>query len=219
MNKQQILNTLKIVRENSKKRNFNQTIDLIINLKQLDLKKEDHKQDHFLTLPFERGKKVKVCALVNQELLKEAKTNCDHVILNEDFSKLKKSEIKKIVNECSFFIAQANLMTEVAKTFGKILGPKGKMPNPKAGCVVPGNANLKPLIIKLQKTLRVTTKGEPIIKIPIGTEAMKDEELVENVLFVYSHLEGVLPQGKNNVKNVLLKTTMGKPIKIEEKNE
>ena len=73
MNKKQIENTLKQVRESSRKKKFDQTIDLIINLKQIDIKKEEQKQDHFITLPFGRGKKIKICALVDQQLFKEAK--------------------------------------------------------------------------------------------------------------------------------------------------
>ncbi len=219
MQKQEILETLKKVRENSRKRNFDQTVDLIINLKQLDLKKEDHKQDFFVNLPYGRGKKVKLCCLADEELRKEAESNCDKVIMHNDFSKLKKQDIKRLAEENNFFIAQANLMPEVAKIFGRILGPRGKMPNPKAGCVVPGNVNLKPLVAKLQKTIRVTTKNEPIIKVAIGIESMKDEELADNAMTVYSSLEHELPQGKNNINSILFKTTMGKPIKVGEKDE
>ncbi len=221
MEKNIINNSIKQLRESSKKRNFDQTIDLVLNLKQIDVKKEDNKQDHFIALPSGRGKKIKICALVDQELFKEAKANCDKVFLEEEFSRLKKKDLKKAATECTYFIAQANIMPSVAKTFGRTLGARGKMPNPKAGCVVPGNINLKPVIERLQKTVRIITKNEPIIKVSVGTESMKDSDLAENISYVYSYIESVLPQGKNNIKNAILKTTMGKPIPLSEqtKNE
>ncbi|MBU0929739.1 MAG: 50S ribosomal protein L1 [Nanoarchaeota archaeon] len=218
MEKKDFLNTLKKLREESKKRNFSQSVDLIINLKGIDLKKEEHKVDQFLTLPHERGKAVKVCAFVDKQLIKNAREDCDLAILNEDFPEYagNKKTIKKLARDYSYFIAQVNIMSEVAKTFGKIIGTRGKMPNPKAGCVVPGTADLKPLVLKLKKLVRITTKAEPTIKTRLGLETMKDEELADNALYIYSHLIDTLPQGKHNIKNIFLKFTMSKPHEIKE---
>lgn len=218
MEKKEILEALKKIRETNTKRNFSQSLDLIINLKGIDLKKENQRVDLYLNLPHERGKPTKICAFVDKQLLKNAKENCDYVILNEDFPNYAKTkkDAKKLANECTYFIAQANIMTEVAKTFGRVLGSRGKMPNPKAGCVVPGNIELKPIVAKLRKTVRIITKNEPTIKIFVGTEAMKDEELAENIQFIYSHLIDVLSQGKHNIKSMILKFTMGKPFELKE---
>ncbi|MDD5651129.1 MAG: 50S ribosomal protein L1 [Candidatus Nanoarchaeia archaeon] len=216
MEKKEILEAIKALREENVKRNFSQSLDLIINLKGIDLKREDQKVDQYLALPHERGKPIKVCAFVDKQLLKNAKENCDLVIVNDDFPNYAKSkkDAKKIANECSFFISQVNVMAEVAKTFGRTLGSRGKMPNPKAGCVVPGNIDLKPIVTKLKKTVRVTTRSEPTLKVFVGTEAMKDEDLVENIDFVCTHITEALAQGKNNIKNIILKFTMGKPYEI-----
>lgn len=216
MEKKDILEALKSLREASVKRNFSQSVDLILNVKGIDVKKETEKIDHFITLPFERGKKVKICALVDKQLEKNAKENCDYVILSEEFPRYSKNakEIKTIANDCSFFIAQVNIMAEVAKTFGKVLGPRGKMPNPKAGCVVPGTVDLKPLVQRLQKLTRLITKNEPTIKVSIGYESSKDEELAENALAVYNSIITDLPDGKNSIKSVILKFTMSKPYEL-----
>jgi large subunit ribosomal protein L1 len=218
MNKNNILNIIKKVRENSKKRKFNQTFDLIINLKNLNLKKPEENINSFITLPYGRGKKVKVCGLVGLELGNKAKDVCDKVILKDEFEKLDKKDIKSLAREYNFFIAQVNLMPDIAKHFGKILGSRGKMPSPKAGCVVPINAELKPLYEKLQKIVKVETKNEPIVKLAIGNESMKDEEIAENILNFYDTILSLLPQEKNNIKNVFLKLTMGKPILIGDEN-
>ncbi len=219
MDKQDLLKSIKEARQNAKKRKFSQTVDLIINLKEIDLKKEAEKLNTFLILPHARGKKVKVTALVGQELLVKARAACDNIIINETFKSLEKKAIKKIASQSDFFIAQSNIMPQVASTFGKILGPRDLMPNPKAGCVVQPTGELKPVVEKLQKTIRIHPKNEPPIKVPIGVETMKDEELADNGMAVYNAVLPLLPQEKNNLKSIVIKLTMGKPSIIGMEHE
>lgn len=215
MDKEQIQTVIAKAKDTSKKRNFKQSFDLIINLKGIDLKKQEHQIDTFITLPHSRGKKVKVCALVGAELEEHAKTVCDFVILSDNFEKYKdKKEIKKIANSFDFFIAQSNIMPKVATVFGRVFGPRGKMPNPKSGCIVASNANLKPLYEKLQRTIRANAKSTPLIQCAIGTEDMSTNEVSENAMTIYDALLQVLPNEKDNVKDTYIKLTMGKPIKL-----
>lgn len=218
MNKESVLKTIQKIRKNSKKRNFSQTFDLIINLKGLNIKNPEHSINDFVVLKFGKGKKTKICALVDKELMEEAKV-CDETIAKDSFNKLDKKKIKKLAVSYDYFIAQATTMPDIAKFFGKIFGPKGKMPNPKAGCIVPPNAQLKPLHDKLQNTVKVQTKNELSIKCPVGTEEMKDEEIHENIMAIYNHAVHLLPDEEGNVKNVYLKLTMGKPFVVGEKDE
>ena len=88
------------------------------------------------------------------------------------------------------------------------------MPNPKSGCVVPPNANLKPLYEKLQKTVKIQTKNDPIIQTIVGNESMKDEEIVDNIMTVYDALVNQLPSGRDNIRNVFIKLTMGKSFEV-----
>jgi large subunit ribosomal protein L1 len=222
MNKEQVTQTLKKVKENSQKRNFTQSYDLIVNLRDIDLKKAEQNVNFFATLHYPKGKKSKICALVGPELLSQAKEVFEMAISVDDFPKYQdKKEAKKLANGYDFFIAQATIMPKVATTFGRVFGPKGKMPNPKAGCVVPPNANLKPLYEKLQKTVKLQTTNDPIIQTIAGNEGMKDEEVIDNIMTIYDALIHHLPSGKNNVKGALLKLTMGKtfPIGKEEAEE
>ncbi len=213
MDKNKILEAIKFARENSKKRNFNQTFDLIVNLKDLDLKKKS--LDVFLILPHFRGRSGKVCAIVGGELEKQAKEYCDEVILSDELKKYSdKKLIKKVAKNYDFFIAQANLMGQIASVFGRVLGPLGKMPNPKFGGVLLPNVNIKPVVEKFRKSVRLMTRKEPIIKTAVGKEDMKDEEISENFLAVYEHLVNDLPKKEHNVKNVLIKLTMGKPVQV-----
>lgn len=221
MNKDQILKTLELLHKDSKKRNFKQTVDLIINLKGLNLKKPEENVNAFVILPHARGKESKIAAFVGDELINKAKEVCDEVIHSKDFATLgkDKKKLKKLAKKIDFFIAQANLMPQVAASFGRVLGAMGKMPSPKAGCVVPPAADLKALSEKLKKTIKVQTKNEAIIKIGVGLEDIGDDKLVDNILAVYNLVLHTVPQEKHNIRNSLLKTTMSKSFVVGEEVE
>ncbi len=215
MEKKSVLELLKKARE--EKRKFPQSFDLIFNLKDLDLKKPDQQVDFYATLPHAPKKKVKICALVGPEMENDAKAAVDTVIVQDEFQKFGKDKklARKLAKQHDFFIAQANFMASVASSFGRVFGPRGKMPNPKAGCVVPPKAPLKPLYEKLQKTVKVSAKKDPIIQCGIGYEAMNDEDIADNIMAIYDQLIHHLPQERNNIKSAYLKTTMGKPQRLE----
>ena len=216
MERQEILQAIKTVKSNSTKRKFTESVDFIINLKGLNIKKEEEKVSAFIPIPHFRGKKVTTTALVDQALSTKAKASCDHVILLDDFKKQDKKSIRKLAVKTDYFIAQANIMPKVAATFGRALGPKGKMPNPKAGCVVQPTAELQPLVERLQKLIRLETKNEPTIKTSIGMASMTDEHLADNAMAIYNYIVSHVPQEKNNIKSIMLKLTMGTPIKLGE---
>lgn len=193
---------------------------MIINLKGLDVKKQGNSIDLFAVLPNTRKKKFKICALVGHELAQSAKI-FDKVVVQDEFSKYQANPklVTELTRDYDMFVAQANLMGPIATTFGRILGPKGLMPNPRSGCIAPPEANLESLSQKLHKTVRLQTKKEANVKAPVGSEDMKDEEIADNVLSAYNTLIHSLPQEEANVKSVLLKTTMGPAIKVGEAKE
>src|SRR3989344_3735757 len=151
MDKEKFRKALDALKKDSTKRKFTQSIELIVNLKDLNLKNPDEHVDIFTMLPKSRGKEIKVCALIGPELEAESKANCQKVIMQQEFDKYKqdKKAVKKLAEEYDFFIAQANIMGPIATAFGAILGPRKKMPNPKSGCIVPPKVTLKPLVEKL----------------------------------------------------------------------
>ncbi len=217
MNKKDALDVIQNLRKNKKEKKFVQMVDLVVNLQDLDFKKPEHQLDFFITLPHNVGKKRKIAALVDVDMSDEAKAACDFVIPQyqfEEYSKDKK-KIKKLAKDYDYFIAQSTLMAKIAATFGRILGPKNKMPNPKAGCVVLPKTNLKPLYDKLQKTTRILARNKPIVQVSVGREDMTDEQLADNLFNIYDQLIHHLPKERNNIKSVLIKTTMGPAIKVE----
>ncbi|MBI4150355.1 50S ribosomal protein L1 [Candidatus Woesearchaeota archaeon] len=217
MDNQQLVQALTQLREISPKRNFTQSVDLVINLKGLDLKKPENQVELYIFLQYGKGKPNKICALVGPELKEEAEVNCDKIIQEKDFEAFAKDKklAKKLAAEFDFFIAQANIMAKVAAAFGRVFGPRRKMPNPKAGCVVPPKFNFKSLVDRLRNTIKVTAKEKPLIQVSIGNEKMSDQQLSENIMNVYNQVLHKLPGEKNNIKSVYVKYTMGKPMQLE----
>ena len=139
--KTKLLAAIKQAKENSSERKFTQSIDLIINLTAHG--KDKAEVEVLATLPHVAAKKRRVCALIGPELKAEAEKHCDRVVLETQFSKYSKPrQVRNLRKDCDFFIAQANIMPDVAKTFGKYFAPVGKMPNPRFGMIVPPKANL-----------------------------------------------------------------------------
>lgn len=189
-----------------KERKFEQTIDLIINLQKFDIKKTP--LNLFVSVPH-KIKDKKICGFLEVDN-KNVKT-----ITLEGFKKYSdKKELKKLVKEFDFFIAQGSLMPKVATVFGKVLGPVGKMPSPQLGILMNvDEKSLKEVISKVNNAVKIRPK-EPCLKIAIGKEKMKDEDVIENIMTVYETILKNLPRERENIKNIQVKFTMTKPQKI-----
>ncbi|MBI2142592.1 50S ribosomal protein L1 [Candidatus Woesearchaeota archaeon] len=179
--------------------------------------KTDNQIDFFAQLPNGTARKPSICAFADQEMAGEAKKVFEEVILAEDFQGYAKQKriVKKLARKHGFFIAQANIMPQVATFFGRALGPKGKMPNPKAGCIVPPKADLKSLREKLERTIRVSAKTAPVVQCAVGTDSMDAEKVAENASSIYEQIIHHLPNEEENIKSVLLKLTMSSPVRIK----
>ena len=206
---------IKQLREGAKERKFTQSVELIVNLKEINLKNPDEQVEFFMQAPNPVGKK-KVCGIVGGELEADSKKVFDFTITQAELDKYKTDKIasKKLANEYDFFVAQANIMGQIAGAFGRVFGPRGKMPNPKAGCVVPPKAALQPLYDRLQDTVKVSAKKVPMIQLVVGNAGMSDEDLAANIAYFYDQVEHHLPKERHNVKSVYLKFTMSKPVKL-----
>ena len=208
-----ILNAVKEAREKSEKRKFNQSVELILKLQDVDMKSPEAKIQEVVELPYALEKPNKICVIASGELaMKARKANADHVVERSEIEGLagKKQEMRKIANEYDFFIAEAPLMPLIGKTLGSVLGPRGKMPVP-----VPPSADIGSLIAKHRKTVTIRLRNQPILQSRIGMENMKDEEITENILMVLRVLEGKLKRGMKNIKFAYIKTAMGTPVKVK----
>ncbi len=189
-----------------KERKFDQTLDLIINLKGIDLRKDNI--NAVVNLP-NKIKEKKVAAFFN------VKNKLVDTITEPEFKRYgDKNSLKDLVKKYDFFIAEAALMPKVATIFGKVLGPAGKMPSPQLGILLKAeDASVENLLDKISRSLKIRAK-EPSIKIPIGKLSMSDEKIIENLKEVYNGILNVLPSKKDNIKNVMIKLTMSKSIKV-----
>jgi large subunit ribosomal protein L1 len=208
-----IVDAVKSAKEKSEKRNFNQSIELIINLKDIDMKSPEGKLQEIVELPYPPEKQNRICIIASGELaLKARKANADLVIERTELEGYagKKRDLRKIANEYDFFIAEAPLMPLVGKILGSVLGPRGKMPVP-----VPPTADIASLINKHRKTIIVRLRSQPILQCRVGSEKMKEEEITENIQAVLRVIEGKLKRGMKNIKLAYIKTAMGKPVSLK----
>lgn len=213
LNTERILEALKQARDNSEKRKFSQSIELIINLRDIDMKKPESKIQENIELPYAPKKKARTCVIADGELaLKAKKAEAELVLGTADLEALTtdKKRQKQIANNNDIFFAEVSLMPLVGRTLGSTLGPRGKMPKP-----IPPNVNLKAQITKWSKTINIRMRGQPILQCGVGTEDNKDEEIAENVMTVIRRLEGKLKRGLKNISTICLKTSMGSPVKIK----
>ncbi|MCQ2961761.1 50S ribosomal protein L1 [Methanobrevibacter sp.] len=209
---QEIIDAVKEAKEQAKPRNFTQSIDVIINIKDLDVRKPENRFSEEVALPNGRGKEIKIGVIADGELALAAKNaGVDVVISKEDLQEFGKDikAAKKVVNSVDSFIAQADMMPLVGRFLGRILGPRNKMPKP-----VPASARIEPLLERVQSTIKVGVKQQPSIQILVGTQDMDDEKLAENIEAVLAVLDRNLEKGRNQIKSMYIKATMGSVVRV-----
>jgi large subunit ribosomal protein L1 len=207
----QTLIAVKKALENHKKRNFTETVDISINLKDVDLSVPKNRIQDDVILPNGRGRQVRVCVIGGNEMVSKAKTVADRVLTADELGKIAddKKQAKKMAGEFDFFIAEAPLMPVVGKRLGIVLAPRGKMPKP----IQPG-ADPKPVIETLRKTVTVRSKDRKTFHAPVGTADMPPEQIAENIDMVLKRIAGKLERGTQNIGSVYVKTTMGSSEKV-----
>lgn len=190
-----------------KKRKFDQSVDLVVNLKNFDVRREA--LNTFIFVP--HGMDKTFAAFFAK------RTDKVTTITEEDYVKYKDlKDIKKLARKYDMFLAAAPLMSKVATKFGRVFGPMNKMPSPLAGIVPQENDEmLGKMLEKMKKAVRVKNK-EMSIKVRVGKESMSDQILIENIEAAIKELEKNLPKGIDNIKNILVKFTMSKPVVLRE---
>lgn len=192
-------------------RKFKQNIDLVINLKNVDLEDAKNRIDEEIILPRGRGKESKIAIFASGELALKAKGKVDLIIKPEELEELAKDKkkFKKITDEHDFFIAEAPLMPTIGKTLGVVLGPRGKMPRP-----VPPHIDITGLVKNLRQTIRLRSKANKTFHAIAGKEEMGKEQIAENIDAIIKRLESKLERGRMNIGSIHVKTTMGPSVRI-----
>ena len=206
--KDNFLHAIKKLREDNKKeRKFDQTVDIIVNLKDFDSRKQSF--NIFVNLP-NKIKEKKIAGFFEKE------KKIINVIKKDDFIRYKeKINIRKLIKEYDFFIANSKLMPLIASSFGRVLGPAGKMPSPQLGILASEEENLiKNLVDKINKSIRIIVK-QPSIKVGVAKISSDNEGIADNLVSVYNKILENLPKGIDNIRNVKIKLTMSKPVAVE----
>ena len=192
--------------DSAKKRNFTETVELAINLKDVDLSIPKNRITDDIILPNGRGRAVKICVIGGGELALKAKDVADVVITPDELQTIAddKKQAKKLANSTDYFIAEAPLMAVVGKRLGTVLGPRGKMPKPIAPGVDP-----TAMIDGLRRTVSVRTKDRMTFHAPVGTVEMTAEQLADNIETILKRVELKLEKGRMNIASSYVKTTMG----------
>ena len=193
------------------KKNFKQTIDLVINLKNIDLTVPKNRIDEEIILPKGRGKEAKIGLFASGELALNAKKIVDLLIKPEEIDDLAddKKQVKNIADTHDFFLAEAPLMPTIGKTLGTVLGPRGKMPKP-----VPPGGNISDTVNNLRNTVKIRSKTNTTFHTIVGGEEMSSDDIAANVQAIIKRLEGLLERGRLNIRSIHIKTTMGPSEKI-----
>lgn len=203
---------VKEAKEKSKKRNFNQSFEIIITLRDIDVKKQDFNISEVVYLAHKFTKKPGICVFAGGDMaLKAKRSKADRVIEPDELEKYAtdKRQLRKIAKGYSFFLSETTLMSKIGKILGQFLGPKGKMPAP-----VPPNAPVENMVERYVSAVRIRSRGQLAVTGKVGDESMNDKEVAENSVIIYNAIEKKLPSGNNNIQKVMLKMTMAEPVTI-----
>jgi large subunit ribosomal protein L1 len=191
-------------------RKFDETVELIFRLG-VDPKYADQMVRGSVVLPHGLGKELKVLVITQGEKVKEAEEAGADYVGGEEL-------INKILNEnwldFDVVIATPDMMPKVAK-LGRVLGPRGLMPNPKVGTVT---QDVKKAVTEAKKgrvEFKVDKTGN--LHVPIGKVSFDNQKLVENALEVIETVQKLRPSGLKGqyMKNLVMKTTMSPSVKLD----
>jgi len=193
-------------------RKFQESVDLAINLHNIDMSQPANRVDEELILPHGRGRQTKIAVFADGEtaLLAE-QAGADLVIPSEDIENLAedKKHARVIADEYSFFIAETHLMPSIGKNLGPVLGRRGKMPQP-----LPPSADIASISNRLRGLIRIRSRDRLTFHLAVGSIGMEPQQIAGNIEAIVTKLEQTLKDGKQNLKSVYVTTTMGPAVKV-----
>ncbi len=192
-------------------RKFKQSFELILKLKDIDVKKTDLNINEVVFLPNKLSELARVCVFASGDnAVRAQRAGADRVIESAELDRLasEKRQAKKLAREYQFFLADTSLMPKIGRVLGPYLGPKGRMPTP-----VPPNAPLETMLSRYRTAVRVKSRGSLSVAGKVGDESLDDSKVADNALAVIAQVEKKLPSGERNIQTLTMKKSMGKTIK------
>lgn len=207
MDKKKLKDAINKALEDKGKKKFTQSLEIIINMRGIDFSKSENRLNLDIVLPKGKGgKEPKTAVFAEEAVGSEAKKAGALVIPPSKIDSYKDAKKLKELTADYVLLAQPNLMGQVAKSLGQLLGKMGKLPRPLVG-------NVSAVIEITSKSVRIRSKGKylPVAQAFIGTEKMELDDLLENAEAVYDAVKAKVSEG--NVKSVYVKLTMGRPAR------
>jgi large subunit ribosomal protein L1 len=209
---ERILDAVRQALEKSPQRKFSESVDLAINLKNLDMNQPQNRIDEEIILPNGVGRPIKIAVFAKGETAQRAKgAGADYVFDPEEIAVLgeDKTRAKNLADEVNFFIAEAAYMPVIGKTLGQVLGPRGKMPIP-----LTPDKDIVQIINKSRNSIKVRSKDKMTFHISVGKKEMDPQKLSENIAAVLNRIEHRYERGLYNVKSIYVKSTMGPSVRV-----
>lgn len=197
--------------EERPKRNFRETVDLAINLRDLDLNDPSNRVDESVVLPSGTGQDTRIVVFAEGETAVRAETVADEVFSNDDLDDLGDDQdaAKDLADRTDFFIAEASMMPTIGASLGQVLGPRGKMPTP-----LQPDEDVVETINRMKNTVQVRSRDRRTFHALVGTEEMSTEEIADNIDTIMRRLYGDLEKGPLNIDSAYVKTTMGPAVEV-----
>jgi len=198
----------KIIKKFSKLK-FDSSVDLAVNLN-VDPKKADQNVRGVVSLPNGTGKDVKILALVTPDKEEEAKNaGADLVGLEEYLTKIKEGW-----TDVDVIITMPSVMGKLGP-LGKILGPRGLMPNPKTGTVTMNVGKAVAEVKSGKIDFKVDKNG--IVHVSVGKVSFDENKIYENSKEVLSHILKLKPSSSkgNYLQSISMSSTMSPSIKVD----
>ncbi|ARS91488.1 50S ribosomal protein L1 [Natrarchaeobaculum aegyptiacum] len=195
--------------EDAPDRNFTETVDLAINLRDLDLNEPSNRVDESVVLPSGTGQETQIVVIAEGETAVRAEEAADQVLSEDDVADLEDDEAKDLADETDFFIAEEAMMQDIARHLGTILGPRGKMPDPLAP-----DDDVVETVNRLKNTVQIRSGDRRTFHTRVGAEDMSAEEIADNIDVILRRLHADLEKGPQNIDGVFVKTTMGPSVEV-----
>ena len=197
--------------DESPPRNFRETVDIAVNLRDLDLNDPSNRVDESVVLPEGTGQETSIVVFAEGETAVRAEEAADEVLDADTLSDLgdDDGEAKNLADDTDFFLAEENLMQDIGRYLGTVLGPRGKMPDP----VAPDD-DVVEMIERLKNSVQLRSGDRRTFHTRVGAEDMSAEEIADNIDVIIRRLEADLEKGPLNIGDIYVKTTMGPAVEV-----
>ncbi|MFC6864475.1 50S ribosomal protein L1 [Halomicroarcula sp. GCM10025817] len=208
---QEIENAVSRALEDAPERNFRETVDLAVNLRDLDLNDPSNRVDESVVLPAGTGQETTIVVFAEGETALRAEEVADDVLSQDELEELGGDDdaAKELANETDFFIAETNMMQDIGRYLGTVLGPRGKMPEP-----LDPDDDVVEVVNRMKNTVQLRSGERRTFHTRVGAEDMSAEDIADNIDVILRRLHADLEKGPLNIDTVYVKTTMGPAVEV-----